>query len=706
MAPKVLFELFFITTENVLMSRLSFSIQWRTILSSVLMCTMLPLAAAQPKTMPHKAWGSSLQSDRLIVKFKSSGKLTTNNQINQYISKLGNTVGERFSRIRTTANGAQILRLTKRHNMNYLWSMAKQIAQDPQVDYVEPDAILQPTFVPDDTRYNEQWDFYEATGGINVPAAWDITTGEGAVVAVVDTGYRPHADLIANILPGYDMISDTTVSNDGDGRDADASDPGDAVAAGECGLGSSARDSSWHGTHVSGTIAAVTNNTTGVAGIAHNAKIVPVRVLGKCGGYMSDIADGILWAAGVAVTGTTVNANPAQVINMSLGGQTTCSITTQDAIDQARAAGATVVVAAGNSNADAIDFTPANCNGVVAVAATDRNGAKAPYSNYGSIVDVAAPGGDASVSSADAILSTLNDGLTAPGNDIYAFYQGTSMATPHVSGLSALLYSVNPNLTPDDVEYLLKTGARPFPGSCVDCGSGIIDAATTVQLATTTALPLSDGVPVTGLSATIGSELHYYINVPDGATDLALSISGGTGNADIYVKYGAEPTTTDWDYRPLLAGNDETVSIAEPAAGVYYVMVQAADDFSDVTEMADYVDAVPVGTTVQNLLDYPIYDFLYTVSPISVTRTGASGIINVGVDIKHTYIGDLVIDLVAPNGTAFRLKNASLDPTDNLLTTYAVDAGLLESSGLWYLVIYDVALFDIGYLDAWSITFP
>jgi serine protease len=662
---------------------------------------------AQPKHGMHKVWTRGQQSDRLIIKLKTNNRFQTSSQINQYITKLGNKVGERFSRIRRTGNGAQVMRLPKRRSLDDLWSMAKIIAQDPQVAYVEPDVMLQPMFVPDDSRYNEQWDFFEATGGINMPAAWDVTSGEGVVVAVVDTGYRPHVDLAANILPGYDMISDTTVSNDGDGRDADASDPGDAVAANECGLGSSAHDSSWHGTHVAGTIAAVTNNSTGVAGIAYNAKIVPVRVLGKCGGYLSDIADGVMWAAGVAVTGTTPNANPAKVINLSLGGQSTCSTAMQDAIDQARDAGATVVVAAGNSNADAVDFTPASCNGVVTVAATDRNGAKAPYSNFGSVVDVAAPGGDATVSSADAILSTLNDGATGPGNDIYAFYQGTSMATPHVTGLGALLYSVNPNLTPDEVEYLITSSARAFPGTCTDCGSGIIDAGAAVQLAASASLPLTNGTPSTGLSATAGDELQYFIDVPEGVTDLTFSISGGTGNADIYVKYGAQPTVTDWDYRPLLAGNDETVTIATPAAGIYYIMVQAAENFSDVTLSADYTETPPVvGTTFENTWNYPIYDFGYTFSPIYVTHAGVSGTIQVGVDIKHTYIGDLVITLVAPNGTAYRLKNPSLDPTDNLLTTYTVDAGLVQSTGLWYLVVYDVALFDTGYLDSWNITFP
>ncbi|MEE7547807.1 S8 family serine peptidase, partial [Xanthomonas sp. Kuri4-1] len=169
--------------------------------------------------------------------------------------------------------------------------------------------------------------------GINVRPAWDKATGNGVVVAVIDTGITSHPDLDANILPGYDFISDTFVSRDGDGRDADPSDEGDwNPVQGECYTTPSPSpitDSSWHGTHVAGTIAAVTNNAVGVAGTAYNAKIVPVRVLGRCGGYTSDIADAIVWASGGSVSGVPANANPAEVINMSLGGSGTCSTTYQ-----------------------------------------------------------------------------------------------------------------------------------------------------------------------------------------------------------------------------------------------------------------------------------------------------------------------------------------------------------------------------------------
>ena len=269
------------------------------------------------------------------------------------------------------------------------------------------------------------------------------------------------------------------MGNDGNGRDSDAQDPGDWVSANECYSGSPASNSSWHGTHVAGTVAAETNNGQGIAGVAWNANILPIRVLGKCGGYTSDIADGIIWSSGGSVSGTPTNNNPAQVLNLSLGGSGSCPSTTQSAINTARANGSTVIVAAGNSNANAANYTPASCSGVVTVAAVNRNGGRAYYSNYGSVVDLAAPGGETSVSS-NGVLSTLNSGSSSPGSDNYAFYQGTSMATPHIAGVAALMYSINPSITPDEVEADLISTARSFPSACSQCGSGIVDAAAAV----------------------------------------------------------------------------------------------------------------------------------------------------------------------------------------------------------------------------------
>ncbi|HEU4780945.1 MAG TPA: S8 family peptidase, partial [Steroidobacteraceae bacterium] len=405
-------------------------------------------------------------TDRIIVKYRNTsaaaaaaGQAAQLRGTELSAARLGVTM----SRVRATALGSQVLKVDRQLSLAEAEQLARDIAaSDPSVEYAEPDRILRRTLTPNDPRYNEQWHYFEAAGGINAPTAWDKSTGTGVVTAVIDTGYRPHADLAANILPGYDFISDTFVANDGNGRDSDASDPGDWINPGECGPGDPAtfESSSWHGTHVAGTIAARTNNSVGVAGVAFNARVVPARVLGKCGGYTSDIADAIVWTSGGAVSGVPTNANPAKVLNISLGGGGSCGATTQNAINSARSRGAAVIVAAGNSNANASNFTPANCTGVVTVAAVGRNGGKASYSNFGATVEVAAPGGSGGTSS---VLSTLNSGSMGPGADNYAFYNGTSMATPHVAGVVALMLSVKPTLTPDQVTSILQSSARAFP---------------------------------------------------------------------------------------------------------------------------------------------------------------------------------------------------------------------------------------------------
>src|SRR3954471_9437807 len=425
-------------------------------------------------------------TDRIIVKYRSApaGATAASAATQQRATDMpAARFGVQLSRLRTTALGSQGLKGDRPLPIDEAARLAADIAaSDPSVEYAEPDRMMHALLTPNDTRYNEQWHYFESTAGINAPAAWDKATGTGVVVGVVDTGYRPHADLSGQILPGYDFISDTFVSNDGNGRDNDASDPGDAINAGECGPGDPAafEASSWHGTHVSGTIAAITNNGNGVAGIAFNAKVVPARVLGKCGGYTSDIADAIVWTSGGSVSGVPANANPAKVLSISLGGSGACDATTQSAINSARSRGASVVVAAGNENHNASQDTPANCTGVVTVAAVGRNGGKASYSNFGTTVEVAAPGGSGG---ANSVLSTLNTGTTTPGADSYALYNGTSMATPHVSGVVALMLSVKPTLTPDQVTSILQSTARPFPATCSQCGSGIVNASAAVDAA-------------------------------------------------------------------------------------------------------------------------------------------------------------------------------------------------------------------------------
>ena len=510
-----------------------------------------------------------LETDRIIVKYKDAkaaangvaargANLTSGRKA--ILDRAGQQLGIVVRESHAISTGAQVFKLDRKRGLKEVQSLAAEMmARDPSIEYAEPDRIMTHMATPTDPRYNEQWHYFEAAGGLRLPAAWDASTGSGVTVAVIDTGYRPHADLSGQLLPGYDFISTAAIANDGDGRDSDASDTGDAVAAGSCGSGQPTRDqaSSWHGTHVAGTIAARTNNGVGVAGVAYNARIVPVRVLGKCGGYTSDIADAITWSSGGTVSGVPANANKARVLNMSLGGGGACDATTQNAINGARSRGAVVVVAAGNDAVNVSNASPANCSGVIAVAATGRTGGRASYSNYGTLVDVAAPGGDGSY----GVLSTLNAGSGAPAGDSYAAYQGTSMATPHVAGVAALMLALNTNLTPDEIEARLKSTARAFPASCSGCGAGIVDAAAAVAAATTPATPsvtlaesesnntTATADPVSSSNTTVTGNLgstsdtdYFRVDLPAGKTlSSVLTPGSSTADYDLFV-YNASGT--------------------------------------------------------------------------------------------------------------------------------------------------------------------
>ncbi|MFF5574396.1 S8 family serine peptidase [Streptomyces luteogriseus] len=563
-----------------------------------------PRPAAVPAAQTEAAPG--IQAERLIVGYKSGATEAKSNKAAaaDAASKAEKT-GEDIDFQRRLGTGAALVELGTNPTRASVADVVAQYKADPQVAYVVPDRLNKPTAVtPNDTEYSKQWDLFESTAGMNVPGAWDTTTGSGVTVAVIDTGYVAHSDLAANIVGGYDFISDTAVSVDGNGRDSNPADPGDWYNDNECGQGIAASTSSWHGTHVAGTIAAATNNGKGVAGIAYGAKISPVRVLGKCGGYDSDIIDAITWASGGTVSGVPANTNVAKVINMSLGGGGACSTATQSAINGAVNRGTSVVVAAGNENQNVSNASPANCNNVIAVAATNRAGSRASYSNYGSLVDIAAPGGETRTSTANGILSTLNSGTKTPSSENYAAYQGTSMATPHVAGLAALMKSANSALTPAQIESAIKANARALPGTCSGgCGAGLADAAKTVQ-----------------------------------------AVKGGTSTGTTFSSATA-------------------VAIPDNGAAIE--------------------------------------------SPISVTgRSGnAPSALQVGVDITHTYRGDLVIDLVAPDGSAYRLKSAASDSADNVNTTYTVNASGEAANGTWKLRVQDTAAQDTGTLNGWKLTF-
>jgi serine protease len=334
-----------------------------------------------------------------------------------------------------------------------------------------PAATLQ--FVPNDSRYADQWYLYDAAG-INAPAAWDLQRGSASVVvAVLDTGILPHEDIDElRVLPGYDFFSDVTRDNDGEsGRDSDPTDPGDAVAADECGAGEPAENSSWHGLIASGILMATADNALGVAGVDHRVRLLPVRVSGKCGAWSSDIFEAMRWAAGLPETGVPSNPTPAHVINLSLAYDRPCGDFEQSIINEVIARGAVVVAAAGNEAIDVANVSPASCNGVITVAASDQAGARASFTNVGAAVDITAPG--------VSILTTYNLGTTDPAADWYAFVSGTSFSTPQVAGVLALMRADRPDATVDQLRQALLAGAKPFPDSSCNtslCGAGLLDA--------------------------------------------------------------------------------------------------------------------------------------------------------------------------------------------------------------------------------------
>ncbi|WP_394537912.1 S8 family serine peptidase [Lysobacter enzymogenes] len=421
------------------------------------------------------------------------------------LDKAATVLGQaELGRLRRTASGADVVVSSRALNYAEAAALMRKLAADPNVLSVDNDVRMVPLMTPNDTRFGEQFGYGSGAGGIRATSAWDATQGAGAVVAVIDTGITAHSDLNANIVGGYDFISLLTgtdaqryganlVAVDGDGRDANPADTGDwndnfnAYIDFGCPIYG---NSTWHGTHVTGTVAAATNNGKGVAGTAPSAKVVPVRVLGRCGGFASDIADAITWASGGAVSGVPANPNVADVINLSLGSAApvACPQAYKDAIAGAVARGTVVVAAAGNSNADVdtakdakgavVGYNLANCGNLIVVGATDSRGARSGFSNFGASVDVAAPG--------SGIVSTINTGSRTPAGEGYKAYDGTSMAAPHVAGVAALVQSVAKTpLTQAQMRTLLKNTARAFPVSpgAKPIGAGIVDANAAVNAA-------------------------------------------------------------------------------------------------------------------------------------------------------------------------------------------------------------------------------
>lgn len=401
------------------------------------------------------------------------------------------------SYVRTTAQKATVVTVSSKLTAEQAEKYMATLSSNPSVASVEPDLLRRSNarargaatskvaqvakvaqasdqvVAPNDTLYPQQWNLH-GTKGLAAPEAWKTAQGAGVTVAVIDSGIVKHPDLDANVLPGYDFITEPSIARDGNGRDSDPTDQGNWEEAGVCDAYSEASESNWHGTHVAGSIAAIMNNKRGIVGVAPSTKILPVRALGMCGGYDSDIADAMVWAAGGTVEGVPANSNPAKIINLSLGGEGTCPATYSKAIAEVNKRGAILVVAAGNDGQDTSKVAPANCGGSIVVGATDQNGKRSDFSNYGKIVDVSAPGSN--------IMSTVDLGTTVSTGAGYTEYDGTSMAAPQVAGVIALMKSVDPSLNAERAKQILKQSSKPLTCDVNGCGSGIVNAASALAM--------------------------------------------------------------------------------------------------------------------------------------------------------------------------------------------------------------------------------
>ena len=459
----------------------------------------LPNAEAVVSTSPDQPVLAQIPVDQLIIKLRAPAKPSAAAVGAEALRQIGAASGIPITLVRIMSGGELVVKVSRAVPAATLRDYAKRLAQSPLVEYAEPDALMQSHFVaPNDPLFgaNVQWPLYAppgapagepvSAGGANFVGAWSRISASPAIVAVIDTGVLPnHTDLAGRLLPGYDLVFNTTLAGDGDGFDPNPSDPG---TGGSIVVNGNPLNcvSNWHGTFVAAQIGANSNNGAGMTGANRKANILPIRALGKCGlGFTSDIADAIRWAVGAPVPGAATNPplNRARVINLSLGGLEPCSNTMQNAINTALAASpaVTVVVSAGNDHHDASLNSPANCAGVISVAATTNTGNAASYSNFGATVAICAPGGDP----AGPVRSASDTGtLAATNSNTFRNMWGTSMAAPHVSAAASLMLGLR-TLAWTSVKNILQQTARSCPTGTTcnanTCGAGILNVGAAVN---------------------------------------------------------------------------------------------------------------------------------------------------------------------------------------------------------------------------------
>ena len=515
---------------------------------------------------------------------------------------------------------------------------------------------------------------------------------------------QAQADQVSDANAGNQTVCVIDSGLDGNHRDFNFNR---ITGTNDSGTGNWFQDGSGHGTHVAGTIAAVANGVD-VVGVlpGGTVNLHIVKVFGNNGAW--------------AYSSTLINAantcaqNGASVINMSLGGGR-ASQTEGNAFQNLLNNGVLSIAAAGNSGNSTMSY-PASYDAVVSVAAVDQNANRASFSQFNSQVEISAAGVQ--------VLSTRSGGGTTR-------MSGTSMASPHVAGVAALVWSHFPSCTASQIRNALNTTALDLgtPGRNNQYGYGLVQAKDAYDWINANGCDgsgggspdpdpeppaggeLTNGQAVSNLSAGQDSQVRYFIDVPEGATDLRIATSGGTGDVDLYVRRGSEPTLSQYDCRPYRNGNNETCSSAEPQAGRYHILLHGYRAYSGVELIGEFEAPTGGGNFFENPNRVNIPDATWrgpgqASSSIDVNRSGDSGTFTVDVDIRHTYRGDLEIRVIAPNGASATLKERNgSDGANNVIESWTLNGGTINSQGTWRLEVTDHYRGDVGYINSWSLTF-
>ncbi len=606
-------------------------------LAAIVLSAVVAAPAFAQQTVPAQEYSgpprvrAAATTDQIIVKWRSKSSSTM--AAPQRAGKLSAAGGVGMQHKRRSAAGSEVFKLERRMNAAELQVVLDRLNADPAVEYAVADRRRQAQRVPNDPFVADQWYLLSveasATRG---DKAWDTTIGSNTtVVAVLDTGVRPeHPDLAGKLLPGYDFIDEIPIANDGDGPDADASDPGDWIdntdvaqaIFDDCERGAS----SWHGTRVSSLIGATTDEGAGMAGAAWDARILPVRVLGKCGGFDSDIIDGMRWAAGLPVEGAPLNPTPAKIINLSLGSDGACTVNYQNAIDEVTAQGSLVIASVGN---DGIPVgAPANCSNVLGVSGIRHAGTKVGYSNLGAGADIAAPAGNCVNTTIRppsppedpdgspcvySLLVARDSGTTVPMSPTYSdrFSSanfGTSFSSPLVAGAAALVTNVNPKLAPAQIATVLQESASPFPTTSSTTNNICRVPTNFVQgeECICTTATCGSGMLDTGAAITAALKPFGIVQSPASIDpNVSVNISGATS----FGAPGRDVTTYQWSILNVTGG---TPTIADTGAATTTLQVPANSRFTlrlrvtDDAGTTDDTDFAMVTTTPPDVTTTPI----------------------------------------------------------------------------------------------------